>query len=108
MIRTPNHCIYGTDNGMVYCYQNGAKVIIAVSAVTYYSSFTQTVVNNAWANGTIVVACAGNGDANGVGQNWASYPAAYDNVVSVAATTSNDTKTSFSQLSFNRRYLCTG
>jgi len=92
----PESLLYGTDNGMVYCYQNGAKVINCSFGSTYYSSYTQTVVNNAWANGTIVVAAAGNGDANGVGQNWASYPAAYDNVVSVAATTSNDTKTSFS------------
>ncbi|MCX6165397.1 MAG: S8 family serine peptidase [Ignavibacteriae bacterium] len=52
--------------------------------------------NSAWANGTIICASAGNGDANGVGQNWARYPASYDNVVSVAATNSSDVKTTFS------------
>jgi len=92
----PESYLYYTDNGIVYCYQNGAKVINCSFGSTSYSSYSQLVINNAWANGTIVCAAAGNGDANGVGQNWAVYPAAYNNVVSVAATSSTDLKTSFS------------
>jgi len=92
----PESSLYYTDNGIVYCYQNGAKVINCSYGSSYYSSYTQTIVNNAWANGTVICASAGNGDANGIGQNWARYPASYDNVVSVAATNENDIKTTFS------------
>ncbi|MFA5403978.1 MAG: S8 family serine peptidase, partial [Ignavibacteria bacterium] len=92
----PESSLYNTDNGITYCYQNGAKVINCSFGSSYYSAYSQTVINNAWANGTIVCASAGNGDANGVGQNWARYPASYDNVVSVAATNSSDIKTTFS------------
>ena len=92
----PESLLYNTDNGLVYCYQNGAKVINCSFGSASYSSYSQLVINNAWANGTIVCASAGNGDANGIGQNWARYPASYDNVVSVAASTSTDIKTSFS------------
>lgn len=92
----PESSLYNTDQGITYCYQNGAKIVNCSFGSSYYSSYTQTVVNSAWANGTIICASAGNGDANGVGQNWARYPASYDNVVSVAATANNDTKTTFS------------
>jgi serine protease len=92
----PESSLYNTDNGMVYLYQNGAKIINCSFGSSYYSAYTQTVVNNAWANGTIVCASAGNGDENGIGQNWARYPASYDNVVSVAATNNSDVKTTFS------------
>ena len=92
----PESGLYNTDNGIVYCYQNGAKVINCSFGSSYYSSYSQTVVTNAWTNGTIICASAGNGDAQGIGQNWARYPASYDNVVSVAASQTGDIKTTFS------------
>ncbi|MBI5404403.1 MAG: S8 family peptidase [Ignavibacteriae bacterium] len=92
----PESSLYNTDAGVVYCYQNGAKVINCSYGSSYFSSYSQTVMNNAWANGTVICASAGNGDANGIGQNWQRYPASYTNVVSVAATNSSDVKTTFS------------
>jgi serine protease len=92
----PESYLYNTDNGIVYCYQNGAKVINCSFGSASYSSNSQLVCNNAWANGTVICASAGNGDPSGVGQNWARYPASYDNVVNVAATGSTDIKTTFS------------
>jgi serine protease len=92
----PESSLYNTNEGIVYCYQNGAKVINCSFGSSTFSSYSQTVCTNAWNNGTIICASAGNGDANGIGQNWARYPASYDNVVSVAATGSTDLKTSFS------------
>ncbi|MCU0373083.1 MAG: S8 family serine peptidase [Ignavibacteria bacterium] len=88
--------LYYTDNGIIYMYQNGAKVINCSFGSSFFSSYSQTVVTNAFLNGSVICASAGNGDANGIGQNWARYPASYDNVVSVAATTSGDIKTVFS------------
>lgn len=92
----PESYLYNTDNGLIYCYQNGAKVINCSFGSSSFSQYTQNVVNLAWANGSIICASAGNGDANGIGQNWARYPASYENVVSVAATTNTDVKTTFS------------
>ena len=92
----PESLLYNTDNGIVYCYQNGAKVINCSFGTSSYSSYSQLVCTNAWNNGTIICASAGNGDANGIGQNWARYPASYNNVVSVAASTNTDVKTIFS------------
>ncbi|MBN1632639.1 MAG: S8 family peptidase [Ignavibacteria bacterium] len=83
--------LYYTDQGITYCYQNGAKVINCSFGSSYYSSYSQTVVNTAWANGTVVVGSAGNENLN-----IPRYPASYDNVVSSAATNSSDLKASFS------------
>ncbi len=83
--------LYNTDQGIIYCYQNGAKVINCSFGSSYYSAYSQQVVSTAWANGSIVVGSAGN-----EGLNIPRYPASYDNVVSSAATTSSDTKASFS------------
>src|SRR5690554_6264846 len=49
-------------------------------------------MNNAWNQGVILVAAAGND-----GVSTMSYPAAYNNVISVANTTQNDTKANSSQ-----------
>ena len=83
--------VYNTNNGITYCYQNNAKVINCSFGGTSYSAYTQLLINNAWANGTIVVASARND-----GQNVPRYPASYDNVISVASTNSSDVKSYFS------------
>ena len=83
--------VYNTNAGLTYCYQNGAKVMNCSFGGTAPSSYTQLVINNAWANGVITVASAGN-----EGSNAPRYPASYQNVISVASTTSSDTKSWFS------------
>jgi len=83
--------LYYTDQGITYSFQNGAKVVNCSFGSSYYSAYSQQVINTAWANGTVVVGSAGN-----EGLNIPRYPASYDNVVSVAATNSSDTKASFS------------
>jgi len=83
--------VYNTNAGLTYCYQNGAKVINCSFGSTTPSSYTQQVINNAWTAGVVVCASAGND-----GANVPRYPASYTNVVSVASTTSSDTKSWFS------------
>lgn len=83
--------MYNTNSGIIYCYQNNAKVINCSFGSSTYSAYTQTLVTTAWANGSIIVASAGNS-----GTNSPRYPASYDNVVSVAATNSSDQKAWFS------------
>ncbi|MBM4158111.1 MAG: T9SS type A sorting domain-containing protein [Ignavibacteria bacterium] len=83
--------LYYTDAGVVYQYQNGAKVINCSYGSSTYNSYSQMVMNNAWANGVVICASSGNQYLN-----TPRYPASYDNVVSVAATNSSDIKADFS------------
>ena len=83
--------LYHTDNALLYAAQNFSKVINCSFGSTTFSQYTQTVVNMAFANGKVICASAGND-----GLNEISYPAGYNNVVSVAATNSSDQKAYFS------------
>jgi thermitase len=81
-------------NCITWVHDRGAKVI-SMSLGGGASSTLQQAVNYAWksggANGSVLVAAAGNdGDAT------LNYPAAYKNVVSVAATDNRDRRASFS------------
>ena len=87
----PDNSIYNSNDGIVYQYQNGAKVINCSFGSSFFSSATQNIINNAWNAGTVICASAGN-----EGQNIPRYPGSYDNVVSVAASNSSDIKASFS------------
>jgi subtilisin family serine protease len=87
----PDNLIYNSNAGIVYQYQNGAKVINCSFGGAGYSSATQNIINDAWTAGVVIVASAGND-----GANVPRYPGSYDNVVSVAASNSTDIKASFS------------
>lgn len=78
-------------DGVVYAAVNNADVINMSWGGTGSSVTAQNVIDYAYAQGCILVAAAGNSDVN-----TPFYPAAYNNVISVAATTSSDTKASFS------------
>ena len=79
--------------GIDYCVTSGADV---VSMSLGSNSDVQTLhnaVDNAYANGVLLVAAAGNDYGGAV-----SYPAAYDSVVAVSATDSNNNLASFSNV----------
>jgi thermitase len=81
-------------NCISWVHDRGARVL-SMSFGGGASTTLQNAINYAWkggaANGTVLVAAAGNdGDAT------LNYPAAYPNVVSVAATDHNDQRASFS------------
>ena len=84
--------VSGIANCINYLKNNGAKVI-SMSLGGGSATTMQQAVQNAWqgGNGALIVAAAGN-DGNAT----LSYPAAYAEVVSVAATDSNDAHASFS------------
>ena len=81
-------------NCITWAHSKGAKVI-SMSLGGGASTTLQNVVAAAWENGgatgSVLVAAAGND-----GDSTVSYPAGYTQVVSVAATDSNDAKASFS------------
>jgi len=74
------------------CVSAGANVISMSLGGGTKSRTEETAFNNAWNNGLINVAAAGNG-----GNSQNSYPASYANVISVAAVDSTKTVASFSQ-----------
>jgi thermitase len=88
----------GSTSGVANCinYLAGKSVkVISMSLGGGASTTLQSAVRNAWnnGNGAIVIAAAGND-----GDGTLNYPAAYPEVVSVAATDRNDAKASFSNV----------
>lgn len=78
--------------GINYAANNGADVVNMSWGGGGFSTYGQNVCNAAFNAGTILVAAAGND-----GTNQQFYPAAYNNVIAVASTTTNDAKSGFSQ-----------
>lgn len=78
-------------DGVVYAAASGADVINMSWGGPTFTTTGQNVVNYAAGQGCILIAAAGNDDVS-----TQFYPAAFNNVVSVAATSSNDAKAGFS------------
>ncbi len=74
--------------GIVYAANQGASVINCSWGNHHYSQFEQDMINYAAINKDVLVVAACGNDNNM--QNF--YPASYDNVLSVAGTTSEDEK----------------
>jgi serine protease len=80
--------------GIAYAAQMGANVISLSWGGPGASQFEQDIVNFATEHGSLVVAAAGNTTPNG--SSDPAYPAAYDHVISVAATTTGDVRAYYS------------
>ncbi|OGU56911.1 MAG: hypothetical protein A2X64_02680 [Ignavibacteria bacterium GWF2_33_9] len=83
--------VENTYEGILYAAKMGAKVINCSWGGSSKSIAEQEVIKTAIELGTIICAAAGNSGIDG-----AFYPAAYDGVISVAATDQVDEKASFS------------
>ncbi len=85
----------GTDStvasGIAWAADNGAQVISLSLGGTSYSKLLEEAVNYAWSRGVVIVAAAGNS-----GSNLPNYPAYYEHCIAVAATSSAEVKSSFS------------
>ncbi len=84
---------YASDiiDAINYAADNGADVINMSLSGSGYSSAMQTAVNYATSQGVFIAAAAGNSGSTSMG-----YPAGYDNVTGVAATTNQNERASFS------------
>jgi subtilisin family serine protease len=85
---------YGYD-GIVYAAENGAHIINCSWGGNSYSQFGQDVIDYATQLGALIVAAAGNEN-----NSSPSYPAAYRNVLSVAATDNSDRRAGFSSYGY--------
>ncbi|PNX45814.1 MAG: hypothetical protein BV456_13120 [Thermoplasmata archaeon M8B2D] len=72
-------------DAIYYAVNNGADIISMSLGIEYYHQQLENAVNYAYNNGVFLTASAGN-------QGWSDehYPAAYENVVGVAATNDED------------------
>jgi len=77
--------------GIVYAVDHGARVINLSLGSTVGSSAVRDAVEYAWNHNAILVAAAGND-----GTTTPYYPAAYDQVIAVSATTPGDVRAGFS------------
>ncbi len=78
-------------DGVVYAADMGAQIINCSWGTLTFSQAEQNVVNAAWESGSLIIASAG-----GQGNTTPNYPAAYNHVMAVAATTQDDYRASFS------------
>jgi len=91
----------GVAEGVYYAAENGARIINMSLAGSDYSQLLQDAINDVVMRYDVVfVAAAGNCGSGGTGcgsVNPIMYPAAMDNVISVAATDSGDVRGAFSE-----------
>lgn len=78
-------------SGIGWAVEKQAQVINMSLGQRVSSRTLEIAVNKAWQAGSVIVAAAGN-----TGVQAKFYPAAYPNVIAVAATDNNDAKASFS------------
>ncbi len=77
--------------GVIWAADNGANVINMSWGGSGFSNTGQNIINYAYSAGCVNVAAAGNDNTSQI-----FYPAGYNNVISVASTTTNDAKSGFS------------
>ncbi|MBN1930634.1 MAG: S8 family serine peptidase [Desulfobacterales bacterium] len=82
---------YNIARAITYAADRGVRVINISIGGSSSSSTLQNAVDYAWKKGTVIFACAHNYNTS-----TPYYPAACTNVVAVSATTSTDTRASFS------------
>jgi hypothetical protein len=74
-----------TFNEVLEASYSGAKVVnMSWSSGCYFNAYAQQVIDEAYSNGTILVASAGNGGTCGGASNLV-YPASYDHVIAVSS-----------------------
>ncbi len=71
--------------GIMWAVDNGANVVNISLTITKPSSTLENAVNYAWDKGAVIIAAAGNNFSS-----TPAYPAAYPNVIAVAATDKDD------------------
>ncbi|NOX30420.1 MAG: S8 family serine peptidase [Actinobacteria bacterium] len=79
--------------GIIWAADNGADVINLSLGSTQNSSVVEAAIDHAISKGTVIVAASGNSGTQG---NPTMYPAALDDVISVGAIDTDDSKADFS------------
>ena len=89
--------------GIVYAMVNGADIINCSWGGNGSSQYEQDIVNAALAAGCVIVAAAGNENAESV-----YFPAAYPGVIAVGSVSSSYSKSSFTNYGYHLDVMATG
>jgi len=92
----PNATTQVLVDAIDYAVDNNMDVINMSLGGPLYNAAEQAAINAAVAAGVVVVVSAGNADIQ-----YPSYPAGYDNVITVASSDSADALSSFSNMGYN-------
>lgn len=89
-------------SGIVWATQNGAGVIsMSLGGEGACNATLQSAIDIAWNAGVVIVAAAGNGGADGVGDPLPEAPGSCNHVIPVGAIDKNDARASFSNYNAN-------
>ena len=84
-------------NGLIWAADSGARVInLSLGGPGPCPVALQSAIDYAWSRGAVIVAAAGNGGSDGIGDPQAESPANCQRVLGVAATDQSDSRASFS------------
>lgn len=84
-------------SGIVWATDNGAQVIsLSLGGDGVCSQTMQSAVSYAWSRGAVVVAAAGNGGSDSVGDPASESPGSCSNAIAVGAIDQHDNRASFS------------
>lgn len=85
-------------SGIEWATENGMNVINMSLGGSQGSTALKEAVDNAYANGVVVVAAAGNSGSSGGRKNTIGYPAKYSSVIAVGAVDRYNNKATFSSV----------
>ena len=89
-------------SGIVWATDNGANVIsMSLGGEGGCNNTLQTAINYAWARNVVLVAAAGNGGSDGIGDALPEAPGSCNNVMPVGAIDRFDARASFSNYNAN-------
>lgn len=90
--------LYGMNyNHILQASYAGARIVnLSWASGCNYNSYYQSVINEVYNNGTVIIAAAGNGPTCGGANNYV-YPASFENVISVSSIGPNDNHQRFPQ-----------
>lgn len=96
--------IFDGYSGIVYMAETGVKIINCSWGGSFHSQVASDIVKSVIDDfGCLIIVAAGND-----GQNLAQFPASYDNVMSVASSTSNDGASSFTNYDYSVDIIAPG
>ncbi|BAY27877.1 putative peptidase [Calothrix sp. NIES-2100] len=98
--------LWSVNQGTLYAINNGARIINLSFSSKYFDQEQYDILQYAYERGVLVIAAAGNGNSDNIGQDndtTPRYPASYDlpNIITVAAIDQKDQLASFSNYGEN-------
>ena len=103
IMQGPSGSLSDAISGIQWAIDNNMSIISMSFGFDSYSQIFKDVLDEAYANGILLIAASGNN-----GDNNILYPAAYSSVIAIGAVDSNDNLASFSSYGFEQELVASG